>query len=158
VPEVPKALADMPLEAGIAREEDLGVVHRTVREARHTGQQEGLEAERHTVLDVVRQVQRAEVAGSPAEDDHRIGQVGDLEGDHRSLLGTAGLVERRSQVDRNLAVGVLRSCQSVDLMPGFNPLSESRILTGRLAVSLLRSCAPWISRRYQVNDGNDLRG
>ena len=65
VPEVPKALADMPLEAGIAREEDLGVVHRTVREARHTGQQEGLEAERHTVLDVVRQVQRAEVAGSP---------------------------------------------------------------------------------------------
>jgi hypothetical protein len=156
VPEVPKALADMQLEAGIAREEDLGVVHRTVpevQEARHIDQEEDREAVRRSVLDAVRRV-----AGSPAEDDHRIGQEGDLEEDHRSLPGTAGLVEGRSRVDHSLAVGVLRSCQFGNLMSGVNPISESRILTGRLAVSLLRSCAPWISRCYQMNDGNDLRG
>jgi hypothetical protein len=133
--EVPKALADKQLEAGIAREEDLGVVHRTVREARHTGQEEDLEAERHTGLDV------AEVADSPAEDDHRIGQEGDLEEELRSLLGTAGPGE-----DRSLAAGVLRSCQSGDLMSGFDPISESRILTGRLAISLLGSCTLCISK------------
>jgi len=104
VPEVPKALADMQLEAGIAREEDLGVVHRTVpevQEARHIDQEEDREAVRRSVLDAVRRV-----AGSPAEDDHRIGQEGDLEEDHRSLPGTAGLVEGRSRVDHSLAVGV----------------------------------------------------
>jgi hypothetical protein len=104
--EVPKALAGKRLEAGIAREEDLGVVHRTVREevreARRTGQEEDLEAERHTGLDVVRRVQLVEVAGSHAEDDHRIGQVGDLEEELRSRPGTAGLVG-----DRSLAVGEL---------------------------------------------------
>jgi hypothetical protein len=78
------------------------VVHHTVREARHTGQEEDLEAERHTGLDVVHRAQCVEVAGSPAEDDHRIGQVGDLEEGHHSLLGTAGLVE-----DRSLVVGEL---------------------------------------------------
>ena len=65
VPEVPKALADMQLEAGIAREEDLGVVHRTVpevQEARHIDQEEDREAVRRSVLDAVRRV-----AGSPAE-------------------------------------------------------------------------------------------
>jgi hypothetical protein len=102
--EVPKALADKQLEAGIAPEEVLGVVHRTVREARRTDQEEDLEAERHTGLDVVRRVRPGvvEVADSPAEDDHQIGQVEDLEGDHHSLLGIAGLVE-----DRSLAVGEL---------------------------------------------------
>jgi hypothetical protein len=137
--EVPKALAGKQLEAGIAREEDLGVVHRTVREevqqARRTGQEEDPEVERHTGLDV------AEVADSPAEGGHRIGQVGGLEEELRSLLGTAGLVE-----DRSLAVGVLRSCQSGDLMSGFDPISESRILTGRLAISLLGSCTLCISK------------
>jgi hypothetical protein len=139
--EVLKALADKQLEADIAREEDLEVVHRTVpvevREARRTVLEEVREVVRHTGLDAV-----AEVAGSPAEGDHRIGQVEDLEEDHRSLLETADLVEHRS-----LVAGVLRSYQSEDLMSDIDPISESRILTGRLAISLLRGCAPHISRR-----------
>jgi len=105
--EVLKALADRQLAAGTVREE--------VQEARRTGQ----EVVRHTGLDVARRVQCdvAEAAGSPVEDGHRIGRVEDLEEDHRSLLGTAGLVEGRSQVDRSLAVGVLLSCQSGACVP-----------------------------------------
>jgi hypothetical protein len=105
------ALADRQLAAGTVREEDLEAVHHTVREevqeARRTGQ-EDLEVVRRIGLGVARRVQCdvAEAAGSPAEDGHRIGRVEDLEEEHRSLLGTAGLVEGRSQVDRSLAVGV----------------------------------------------------
>jgi len=129
--EVLKALADRQLAAGTVREE--------VQEARRTGQ----EVVRHTGLDVARRVQCdvAEAAGSPVEDGHRIGRVEDLEEDHRSLLGTAGLVVGRSQADRSLAVGVLRSCQFACSMSVL-----LQILTRRLAIALLRSCAPWISK------------
>jgi hypothetical protein len=143
--EVLRALADRQLAAGTVREEDLEAVHHIVREkvqeARRTGQ-EDLEVVRRIGLGVARRVQCdvAEAAGSPAEDGHRIGRVEDLEEEHRSLLGTAVLVEGRSQVDRSLAVGVLRSCQFADSMSVL-----LRILTRRLAIALLRSCAPWIS-------------
>ena len=131
------ALADRQLAAGTVREEDLEAVHHIVRVevlvARRTDQG-GLEVVRHTGLYV------AEAAGSPAGDDHRIGRVEDLEEEHRSLLGTAVLMDGRSQVDRSLAVGVLRSCQFADSMSVL-----LQILTRRLAIALLRSCAPWIS-------------
>jgi len=134
--EVPKALADKLLEAGIVREEDLEVVHHTVREevreVRRTGQEEDLEAVRHTVLDVVRQVQCAEVEGSLAEGDHRIGREADLEADLRILPGTAGLVEDRSQADRNLAVGVGEAGHS---------LVEEEVDRNRLAEAEGRCCS-----------------
>jgi hypothetical protein len=143
--EVLRALADRQLAAGTVQEEDLEAVHHTVREevreARHIVL-EDLKVVRRIGLGVARRVQCdvAEAAGSPAEDGHRIGRVEDLEEEHRSLLGTAVLVEGRSQVDRSLAVGVLRSCQFADSMSVL-----LRILTRRLAIALLRSCAPWIS-------------
>lgn len=144
--EVPKALADKLLEAGIVREEDLEVVHHTVREevreVRRTGQEEDLEAVRHTVLDVVRQVQCAEVEGSLAEGDHRIGREADLEADLRILPGTAGLVEDRSQADRNLAVGVLLPCQFEDLMSEFGSdlgVSDTHGEAGHSLVEELRA-------------------
>ena len=138
-------LADKQLAAGIDQEEDLEAVHHTVREevqeARRTGQ-EDLEVVRRIGLGVARRVQCdvAEAAGSPAEDGRRIGRVEDLEEEHRSLLGTADLVEGRNRADRSLAVGVLRSCQ-------FSVFKSVllRVLTRRLTISLLRSCAPWIS-------------
>jgi hypothetical protein len=142
-----KVLADKQLAAGIDLEEDLEAVHHTVREevqeARRTGQ-EDLEVVRRIGLGVARLVQCdvAEAAGSPAEDGHRIGRVEDLEEEHRSLLGTAGLVEGRSQVDRSLAVGVLRSCQ----FAASKSVLLQMLTRRRLAIALLRSCVPWISK------------
>jgi hypothetical protein len=142
--EVLKVLADKQLAAGTVQEEVLEAVHRTVREEVLEARRTGLEVVRHTGLDVARQVQCdvAEVVGSPAEDGHRIGRVEDLEEDHRSLLGTAGLVEGRSQVDRSLAVGVLRSCQ----FAASKSVLLQMLTRRRLAIALLRSCVPWISK------------
>ena len=125
--EVLKALADRQLAAGTVREE--------VQEARRTGQ----EVVRHTGLDVARRVQCdvAEAAGSPVEDGHRIGRVEDLEEDHRSLLGTAGLVEGRSQVDRSIAVGVLQSCQSRACGPEFISFADTHKEAGHILVEEL---------------------
>jgi hypothetical protein len=129
--EVLKVLADKRLAAGTVQEEVLEAVHRTVRE-------EVLEA-RRTGLDVARQVQCdvAEEAGSPAEDGHRIGRVEDLGEVRRSLLGTAGLVEGRSQVDRSLAAGVLLSCQSGACVPELISFADTHEEAGHSLVEEL---------------------
>jgi hypothetical protein len=145
--EVLKVLADKRLAAGTVQEEVLEAVHRTVREevleARRTGlevvRHTGLEVVRHTGLDVARQVQCdvAEVVGNPAEDGHRIDRVEGLEEDLRSLPGTAGLVVGRSQVDRSLAVGVLRYCQSEACMPEFISFADTHEEAGHSLVEEL---------------------
>jgi hypothetical protein len=139
--EVLKVLADKQLAAGTVQEEVLEAVHRTVREEVLEARRTGLEVVRHTGLDVARQVQCdvAEVVGSPAEDGHRIGRVEDLGEVRRSLLGTAGLVEGRSQVDRNLAAGVLLSCQSGACMPEFNLFADTHEEAGHSLVEELRA-------------------
>jgi hypothetical protein len=140
--EGPKALADKQLAAGTVREEDLEAVHHTVREevqeARRTDQAD-LEVVRRTGLDVVRRVLCGvvEAVGSPAEDGHRIGRVEDLEEVRRSLLGTADLVEGRSQVDRSLAAGVLRYCQSEACMPEFISFADTHEEAGHSLVEEL---------------------
>jgi hypothetical protein len=137
--EVLKVLADKRLAAGTVQEEVLEAVHRTVREEVLEARRTGLEVVRHTGLDVARQVQCdvAEVVGSPAEDGHRIGRVEDLEEDHRSLLGTAGLVEGRSQVDRSLAAGVLLYCQSGACMPELISFADTHEEAGHSLVEEL---------------------
>jgi hypothetical protein len=126
--EVLKALADRQLAAGTVREEDLEAVHHTVREEVQEARRTGQEVVRHTGLDVARRVQCdvAEAAGSLVEDGHRIDRVEDLEEDHRSLLGTAGLVVGRSRADRGLAAGVEEAGHSlVEEEVGRNRLGEA---------------------------------
>jgi hypothetical protein len=137
--EVLKVLADKQLAAGTVQEEVLEAVHRTVREEVLEARRTGLEVVRHTGLDVARQVQCdvAEVVGNPAEDGHRIDRVEGLEEDLRSLPGTAGLVVGRSQVDRSLAVGVLRYCQSEACMPEFISFADTHEEAGHSLVEEL---------------------
>jgi hypothetical protein len=137
--EVLKVLADKRLAAGTVQEEVLEAVHRTVREEVLEARRTGLEVVRHTGLDVARQVQCdvAEVVGSPAEDGHRIGRVEDLGEVRRSLLGTAGLVEGRSQVDRSLAAGVLLSCQSGACVPELISFADTHEEAGHSLVEEL---------------------
>jgi len=134
-----KVLADKQLAAGTVQEEVLEAVHRTVREEVLEARRTGLEVVRHTGLDAARQVQCdvAEAVGSPAEDGHRIGRVEDLGEVRRSLLGTAGLVEGRSQVDRSLAVGVLQSCQSGACVPELISFADTHEVAGHSLVEEL---------------------